>query len=115
MPLTPEEELQEYKSSFEIRWGADMRAIKHWQDATGKDHIWPDHADLCVWLLQQLDSAQALIETCEAALQRIKAQIYVKPLLSRSDDELRELVLLLHSEAHCALTAIEAYKKGEGA
>lgn len=49
------DELEHSFVSFDIRWNADMRAIKRWQDAhPGKDNVWPDHADLCVWLLGQL-------------------------------------------------------------
>jgi len=32
-----------------------MRAICRWQAETGKTLTWPDHADLCVWLLGKLD------------------------------------------------------------
>jgi hypothetical protein len=45
----------ELEAMFDVRWKADMRAIKRWQAATGKTLIWLDHADLCVWLLEQLD------------------------------------------------------------
>lgn len=38
--------------TFDFRWKADRRAIKRWQDATGKKLTWPDHADLVVWLLE---------------------------------------------------------------
>jgi len=38
--------------TFDLRWKADQRAIKRWQDATGKKLTWPDHADLVVWLLE---------------------------------------------------------------
>jgi hypothetical protein len=44
---------------FNLRWNADMRAIKRWQDATGQTLTWPDHADLVVWLLEQLEPASA--------------------------------------------------------
>lgn len=51
--------LTEHEQSFELRWQADMRAIKRWQAAhPGKDLTWPDHADLVVWLLEQLDAAE---------------------------------------------------------
>lgn len=50
------EELAERDASFNLRWKADMRAIKRWQEATGRTLVWPDHADLCVWLLEQLES-----------------------------------------------------------
>lgn len=48
MPRTAEE----LQKSFDLRWDADQRAIKRWQDANpGSDLTWPDHADLVVWLL----------------------------------------------------------------
>lgn len=54
-----EAEIAEQQSSFELRWNADMRAIQQWQEATGKELQWPNHIDLCVWLMRQLDNAQA--------------------------------------------------------
>lgn len=46
----------ELQQSFDLRWNADMRAIKRWQAAhPGKENIWPDHADLVVWLLGELE------------------------------------------------------------
>lgn len=54
-----EAELQNKERSFDLRWRADMRAIKRWQAAgPGRELTWPDHADLCVWLLGELDQAQ---------------------------------------------------------
>lgn len=53
-----EREQQEHATSFDIRWKADMRAIKRWQWATGRTTVWPDHADLCVWLMNQWDAAE---------------------------------------------------------
>ncbi len=53
------EELQGMNASFELRWKADMRAIERWQKATGRTHVWPDHADLCVWLMEQNDRLRA--------------------------------------------------------
>lgn len=54
-----EGEIAEQQSSFELRWDADMRAIQQWQEATGKELQLPNHTDLCVWLMRQLDNAQA--------------------------------------------------------
>jgi hypothetical protein len=49
-------EVEEMQASADLRWGADMRAIKRWQEAhPGNDLVWPDHADLCVWLMEQLE------------------------------------------------------------
>lgn len=54
-------ELAERDHSFDLRWKADMRAIKRWQaeNYLERQLIWPDHADLCVWLLGRLDSLEA--------------------------------------------------------
>ena len=51
------DELAQLQFLFSLRWKADMRAIKMWQ-AAGPDRemTWPDHADLVVWLLEQLDA-----------------------------------------------------------
>ena len=47
----------EMTATFGLRWKADMRAIKRWQ-AAGPDRelTWPDHADMVVWLLDQLEA-----------------------------------------------------------
>lgn len=51
-------DIEGYESSFSLRWDADMRAIKRWQAANpGNDLTWPDHADLVVWLLGELEKA----------------------------------------------------------
>jgi hypothetical protein len=41
------------EATFDLRWKADMRAIKRWRKETGEELVGPDHADLCVWLLEQ--------------------------------------------------------------
>lgn len=46
------------RAGFNLRWDADRRAIKRWQAATGNLLVWPDHADLCVWLLKRLDALE---------------------------------------------------------
>lgn len=52
-----QEQIDEYKFSFDLRWKADMRAIKRWRKAhPGNELRQPDHADLCVWLLEQLEN-----------------------------------------------------------
>lgn len=44
--------------SADLRWAADQRAIKRWQaEKPGRDLTWPDHADLCCWLLAHRDTA----------------------------------------------------------
>ena len=49
--------LTDMGATFDIRWNADMRAIKRWQEAhPGNELVWPDHADMVVWLMEQLDA-----------------------------------------------------------
>lgn len=48
-----EAKIQELQRSLDLQWQASQRAIKLWQQETGKDMVWPDKADLCVWLMQQ--------------------------------------------------------------
>jgi len=51
------DEVEEYETSFRLRYDADMRAIKRWQAAhPGNELVWPDHADMVVWLLEQLEA-----------------------------------------------------------
>ena len=46
--------------TFDLRWKADQRAIKRWQTAhPGTDLTWPDHADLVVWLMDQIPPENA--------------------------------------------------------
>lgn len=62
------ERTDEVERIFALRWKADMRAIEKWQAATGKTLVWPDHADLCVWLLEQnselLEALSKLTTAC---------------------------------------------------
>ena len=48
----------EQENIFNLRRDADMRAIKLWQEQTGEALIWPDHTDLCVWLLGRIDALE---------------------------------------------------------
>lgn len=46
----------EFRTTFNLRWKADRRATERWrsQDPEHRSLTIPDHADLCVWLLEQL-------------------------------------------------------------
>ena len=45
------------KLKKQLKYNADMRAIKRWREANpGNDLVLPDHADLVVWLIEQLDA-----------------------------------------------------------
>jgi hypothetical protein len=62
-------ESEELEFCFELRRKADMRAIERWQEANpGNDLTWPDHADLCVWLMDKAKQDAARIEQLQAAL-----------------------------------------------
>ncbi len=59
-PETVNSELEELRQLFELRWKADMRAVKRWQKARpGRSLKLPDHADLVVFLLDELEKAEA--------------------------------------------------------
>lgn len=58
-----EGEKAEHDASFDLRWKADMRAIKRWQKSHPKwQDVWPDHADLCVWLLERIATLEAQLK-----------------------------------------------------
>lgn len=47
-------EIADLQATVEIHQEADARAIRQWQAAhPGNDARWPDHADLCVWLMEE--------------------------------------------------------------
>lgn len=50
---------REREASELLRWESDQRAIKRWQEATGRIEVWPDHTDLSVFLLGELERAKA--------------------------------------------------------
>lgn len=70
-----QEDHDDLDRSFMVRWEADMRAIERWQDAgPGRALTWPDHADMVVWLLEQLaalSTAQGEVEAKDRALTEI--------------------------------------------
>lgn len=53
--LSAAEDIEFNDAAFDMRWAADRRAIERWQKANpGNDLVWPDHADLVVWLMDEL-------------------------------------------------------------
>jgi hypothetical protein len=52
-------ELDELQVVFDKTREANMRAIKRWQEVTGRDKSWPDHDYLILWLLEQWDEARS--------------------------------------------------------
>lgn len=57
-------ERDELRASFDLRWKADMRAIRLRREQSQDDDnlTWPDHADLVVWLLAERDRLAADVE-----------------------------------------------------
>lgn len=67
--------LAEEEQLFHLRWNADIRAIKRWHEAGNPELLWPDHADLCVWLLEQLESANNEKDAEEDDAARLREQL----------------------------------------
>jgi hypothetical protein len=77
-------DLAELQATFDLVWKAHMRAIKRWQDATGKELVWPDQADLCVWLLEKVEA----METERGQLrERVTAMAAENQRLRHSQDQ----------------------------
>jgi hypothetical protein len=48
------DERDDLQRVFDLQWKADQRAIKRWQEAhPGNDLVWPDRADMVVWLMEE--------------------------------------------------------------
>ena len=68
-----ENELTELRNTFSLRWNADRRAIKLWQkDHPGQENIWPDHADLVIYLLNKIDLLQDSLNQSQSTTPRLK-------------------------------------------
>lgn len=57
---TLQQKINELQLSLDLQWEAGQRAIKMWQAETGKELVWPDKADLCVWLMQKNQQLQTI-------------------------------------------------------
>jgi hypothetical protein len=72
----------ELQRTFDLQWKADQRAIKRWQAAhPGSDLVWPDRADMVVWLMEQHDAMLAVHAACvtfvaadDALLEQLRAE-----------------------------------------
>lgn len=63
-----QKELAEYDRAFVLRYNADQRAIKRWQGEPSKELFWPDHTDLCVWLIGEVERLQAEVHALQTEL-----------------------------------------------
>ncbi len=64
----------ELEASFDLRWNADARAIRRWRGSDPTKEltlILPDHADLCVWLLERLEEAKRDSERLDHAMREL--------------------------------------------
>lgn len=66
-------EVASLQNTFDLMWKADQRAIKLWQEATGKDHIWPDRTKTTLWLLERAEAAEAERDRTRADYEAMKA------------------------------------------
>ena len=59
--------IEELEQLFDLRWAADMRAIKAWQIAhPDQPRTWPDHADLGTWCLSRIEKLEAALRSIAA-------------------------------------------------
>lgn len=70
--------------SFDVRWGASRRATERWQAANpGNDLTWPDHADVVVWCLDQLATAETRVKSLEAGLCALLDVVEKQPRIAK--------------------------------
>lgn len=58
-----EDELYELRNLFELHWDCSRRAIKIWQEKTGKKGVWPDKTDLLVFLMDMIEGEWESMDT----------------------------------------------------
>ena len=56
------ERIAEQDYVLEMKWRAEERAIRAWQEKTGERMTWPDQAKLVEWLMDELDAARAALK-----------------------------------------------------
>lgn len=98
---------QEIDSLFELRWQADHRAIERWRAATGREFVRPDHADLCVWLMDRIVELERSLEKSQTviALEREARQMTQDRLNERIAELEEEAQLFRHVSGVAAETA----------
>lgn len=70
-------EVDELNRVFDMKWEADRRATKRWQEAhPGNDNVWPDRADMVVWLMDQHEAALRQPRMDEETVERVARAIY---------------------------------------
>lgn len=70
------DDLKDHEYGFDLRWKADMRAIKRWRAAhPGNELVMPDHADLCVFLLEEFAKLVNLSAAFYAKVKTIEPEV----------------------------------------
>lgn len=67
------EKIEELEQTFDLRWKADMRAIKIWraEDTAARELIMPDHADMVIWLLNKYYALSGALQDLARSVKQI--------------------------------------------
>ena len=113
----------EQARQFDVRWAADMAAIAYWRAARpDRALIWPDHADLVVWLLSVIEGAPvppnitALLAKQEALAHTAlhHPATAMRETAARARDAIGSLLTQLHSAERRAYSAEQALALAAG-
>lgn len=92
-------ETAELQATFDLRWKADMRAIKRWQEAhPGNELVWPDHADMVVWLLELIKAFEDAYAAMDAATKWAAHQRPEHDTLEAADEHMAGYDALLDAQ-----------------
>ena len=78
------EALTEHEALFNRRSRADDRAIKLWQERTGEDLTFPDHADLVVFLLEKHERLRTDVKMYESIQSDTVAMVHSREAVARA-------------------------------
>lgn len=84
-----EKRVQELGHTFNLQWDASRRATKRWQEAhPERGDVWPDSADLMVWLMGRVAELEAERAAHQAATEARKLELNV---FRRSKERIAQL------------------------
>lgn len=90
------QEVRDLRESFDLRWKAERRGIKCWQEATGQgERIWPDGANFTTWLLNRLAHADIVIRAA-----RELGSIQLKRATDMDEGDVMAFHVVLHVTAY---------------
>jgi hypothetical protein len=101
-------ERDELQKIFALQRLAEMRAIKRWQDATGKDMDWPDHSRLVEWLIEQCEKLKDHNAVHISMLSGAIARPSLDQILHIYQDDLRDYIKLAVQEVLDIIAAEKA-------